>query len=89
MVLDVYVAGSWILYLIPRVSDYMQYSVFAVGLVGMTSNATFIGLQNYKELMHDELFWNAFINSFKYMVMIVPLELAVSLFLAYLLNDEK
>ena len=34
-------------------------------------------------------FWNAFINSFKYMVMIVPLELAVSLFLAYLLNDEK
>lgn len=34
MVLDVYVAGSWILYLIPRVSDYMQYSVFAVGLVG-------------------------------------------------------
>ena len=24
----------WILYLIPRVSDYMQYSVFAVGLVG-------------------------------------------------------
>ena len=32
--LDVYVAGSWILYLIPRVSDYMQYSVFTVGLVG-------------------------------------------------------
>ena len=65
----------------------IQYSL--LDWSGMTSNATFVGLQNYKELMHDDLFWNAFINSFKYMVMIVPLELAVSLFLAYLLNDEK
>mgnify|MGYP002791895165 FL=1 len=60
----------------------IQYSL--LDWSGMTSNATFVGLQNYKELMHDDLFWNAFINSFKYMVMIVPLELAVSLFLAYL-----
>ena len=56
----------------------IQYSL--LDWSGMTSNATFIGLQNYKELMHDELFWNAFINSFKYMVMIVPLELAVICF---------
>ena len=40
----------------------IQYSL--LDWSGMTSNATFIGLQNYKELMHDELFWNAFINSF-------------------------
>ena len=33
-------------------------------------------------------FWNAFFNSFKYTIMIVPLELAVSLFLAYMLNNE-
>lgn len=56
---------------------------------GLTSNAVFVGLENYKELLSDELFWNAFFNSFKYTVMIVPLELAVSLFLAYMLNDEK
>ena len=65
----------------------IQYSL--LDWSGMTSNATYIGLQNYRELMHDELFWNAFKNSFKYMIMIVPLELSVSLFLAYLLNDEK
>ena len=63
----------------------IQYSL--LDWSGMTS--TYIGLQNYRELMHDELFWNAFKNSFKYMIMIVPLELSVSLFLAYLLNDEK
>lgn len=56
---------------------------------GMTSNAVFVGLANYRELLQDELFWNAFLNSFKYMLMIVPLELAVSLFLAYMLDNEK
>ncbi len=56
---------------------------------GMTTTADFIGLANYKELIHDSLFWNAFFNSFKYMIMIVPLELAVSLFLAYMLNNDN
>lgn len=65
----------------------IQYSL--LDWSGMTSNATFVGLANYAELLRDELFWNAFANSFKYMGMIVPLELAVSLFLAYMLNNEK
>ena len=65
----------------------IQYSL--LDWSGMTSNATFVGLANYTELLRDELFWNAFANSFKYMGMIVPLELAVSLFLAYMLNNEK
>ena len=65
----------------------IQYSL--LDWSGMTANAAYVGLENYRELMGDGLFWNAFINSFKYMAMIVPLELAVSLFLAYMLNDEK
>lgn len=64
----------------------IQYSL--LDWSGLTSNATFVGLQNYVELIHDELFWNAFFNSFKYTAMIVPLELSVSLFLAYMLNNE-
>lgn len=55
---------------------------------GLTTNATFIGLQNYRELMKDELFWNAFFNSFEYTLLIVPLEMIVSLFFAYMLNNE-
>lgn len=65
----------------------IQYSF--LNWSGMTSNAAFVGLANYRELLKDELFWNAFVNSFKYMLMILPLELAVSLFLAYMLNDER
>lgn len=65
----------------------IQYSL--LNWSGMTGYAEYVGLANYKELLHDELFWNAFFNSFKYTALIVPLELAVSLFLAYMLNNEK
>jgi len=53
---------------------------------GFTS-ATFIGLQNYVQLISDRMFWNAFLNSFRYMAMVVPMQLGISLFLAYLLNN--
>lgn len=56
---------------------------------GMTSNMTFIGLDNYKNLLKDELFWGAFRHSFEYMFMSVPLQVSVSLIFAYLLNNEK
>ena len=56
---------------------------------GMTSNMTYVGLDNYRNLMGDRLFWGAFKNSFRYMIMVVPLEVIISLFFAYLLNDEK
>ncbi len=65
----------------------IQYSL--LDWSGMTSNATFVGLQNYRELMHDDYSGMPFINSFKYGNDSSALELAVSLFLAYLLNDEK
>lgn len=55
---------------------------------GLTAQRTFVGLANYRELLGDELFVNAFSNSFVYMVMVVPIELVVSLMLAYVLNNE-
>ena len=54
---------------------------------GMTSNAMFIGINNYKELMKDTLFLNAVKNSFKYMILCVPLLLSISLALAYIFNS--
>jgi multiple sugar transport system permease protein len=56
---------------------------------GMTINAKNIGLGNYKELLKDELFWNACFNSVKFMLMFVPLVMVLSLFFAYILNNEK
>ena len=56
---------------------------------GLTSDMSFVGLANYREMLKDKLFWGAFGNSFKYMVMVVPCEMIVSLLFAYLLNNEK
>ena len=46
---------------------------------GMTSSALFVGLDNFKELLQDKYFFNAVANSFKYMLMAVPLQLVISL----------
>lgn len=54
---------------------------------GMTSNALFVGLGNFKELLQDKYFFNAVLNSFKYMLMAVPLQLVISLALAYIFNS--
>lgn len=54
---------------------------------GMTMNATFVGLQNFKELLADPLFRNSVVNSFKYMIFSAPIQLILSLVIAYILTS--
>lgn len=54
---------------------------------GMTMNATFVGLKNFKELLGDPLFRNSVVNSVKYMVLSVPIQLILSLVIAYILTS--
>ncbi|MGI8952312.1 MAG: carbohydrate ABC transporter permease [Chitinophagaceae bacterium] len=48
----------------------------------------FIGTDNYTRLFHDKLFWLAIVNTLKFLLLHIPLQLIVSLFLAYLLNQK-
>ena len=48
----------------------------------------FIGIDNYSRLFHDRLFWKAIGNTLKFLLLHIPLQLMVSLFLAYLLNQK-
>src|SRR6476660_3333535 len=48
----------------------------------------FIGMGNYYRLFHDRLFWKAIVNTLKFLLLHIPLQLVVSLFLAYLLNQK-
>lgn len=48
----------------------------------------FIGTDNYSRLLHDRLFWKAIGNTLKFLLLHIPLQLVVSLFLAYLLNQK-
>lgn len=55
---------------------------------GISSKKTFVGLANFAELLKDQWFWNAFANSFKYMVFSVPLLIIISLLLALIVNEK-
>ena len=48
----------------------------------------FIGVDNYTRLIHDRLFWKAIGNTLKFLLLHIPLQLIVSLFLAQLLNQK-
>jgi len=48
----------------------------------------FIGVDNYSRLFHDRLFWKAIGNTVKFLLLHIPLQLSISLFLAYLLNRK-
>ena len=48
----------------------------------------FIGADNYARLIHDRLFWKAIGNTLKFLLLHIPLQLAVSLLLAQLLNQK-
>lgn len=56
---------------------------------GLTSDSTFVGLQNFINVAKDPYFWNAYKNSFVFMLGVVPLHLFVPLILAVILNRPR
>ena len=54
---------------------------------GLNSNVTFVGLANFRELIADPYFWNAYSNSFQFMIGAVPLVLILALIAALVLNN--
>lgn len=48
----------------------------------------YIGAANYVRLLHDRLFWKAIGNTLKFLMVHIPLQIGVSLLLAYLLNQQ-
>lgn len=50
--------------------------------------AKWIGLQNYKSLLSDNLFWQSLYNSFRYLIVTLPFFLVVPLILAILINQK-
>lgn len=54
---------------------------------GISSNKTFVGLDNYRHLVADPYFWKAFGHSFLFMVSTVPILWLLSLLVAVVLNN--
>lgn len=53
---------------------------------GLTPDAKFIGIDNFVNVAKDPYFWNAFKNSFKFMLGTVPFHLFLALVLAVILH---
>lgn len=53
---------------------------------GISADKTFIGLNNWKEIMHDTIFWSAFKNNMIIVVLSICLQLPIGLALATFLD---
>jgi multiple sugar transport system permease protein len=66
--------------------------VFSLILVfhrwNIVSPMAFIGLGNFQDLLGDPLFWKALLNTFRFLVIHIPLQVAVALLLAAALNES-
>ena len=78
-----------VFFFIPVVASFlMSFTDFDIYSLADRSNARFVGLENYKNLLSDPLFWKAMRNTLYFVFIGVPLSLMVSLATALLLNSK-
>lgn len=86
------------LFLLPTVVLYGLYTLWPIAASwwysllswnGFGADKTFIGLQNYVDVLADPLFWNSFRVTMLFMVVTVPFRVGVSLAIALMLNHRR
>lgn len=84
------------LFILPNLLGLAIFTFFALAfsltisftdwnLVGSLANLHFVGLDNYKALLHDKLFWASLYNNL-WFLLVVPVETLLALLLALALN---
>lgn len=73
------------LFLVYPVMQSLYYSFTDYSIL---SDPSFIGLDNYQDLLQDEKFWLSIYNTFYFAAFSVPLSICASLLLAILLNTN-
>jgi cellobiose transport system permease protein len=85
------------LYIAPFFLLFIAFGLFPLGYTAWVSltdrtlldpNASYIGLQNYTELIHDSYFWNAVENTLGIWLIATVPQLLIALGLAHLLNTK-
>jgi len=62
---------------------------FDIYAIGSFDTARFVGLGNYRDLLHNSLFWTALRNTLYFVLVGGPLSVAISLAAAVLLNSPR
>lgn len=79
-----FVAPYLLLFLAFRVAPTLAGLGLSVAEYGITGDVAFVGLDNFRRLTADELFWSALKVTLVYSAITVPLVVAVSLTMAHL-----
>jgi len=92
-------AARWsFLYIAPLMALLLTFVVYPIfgSLVytlyrwnGIGSPDDFVGLQNFRQIMADSIFWRAVGHTFTYAIIVVPVQLAIALVLALVLNNKR
>lgn len=56
---------------------------------GVFGDTYFVGLQNYRDILNDPLFWKSLSNTFKWTVGVVPATIIIALLVALILNSQR
>lgn len=88
--------GKGLLFLSPWMAGVLAFTVIPVVLslyysfcdYSLLQSPIWIGLENYRNLLHDEVFWKALVNTGYFASVSLPLGLVVSVGLALLLNSN-
>jgi ABC-type sugar transport system permease subunit len=56
---------------------------------GVGDPTQFVGLENFRLVVRDSIFWQAFAHTFIYTAVLVPVQLLLALLLAVVLNDRR
>ncbi len=56
---------------------------------GFTSDREWVGFANFRQLVQDEFFWNAYQKSFLFMAVAVPVQVVLAFIVALILNDAS
>jgi ABC-type sugar transport system permease subunit len=56
---------------------------------GIGDPSAYVGLDNFKQVLTDHIFWEAFGHTFLYTIVLVPIQLTLALVLALILNNPK
>lgn len=87
---------AWV-FLLPTVVLYGGYTLYPIVASawyslfewnGFDNNRSFIGIQNYRDVFNDPLFWNAFKVTILFTVVTVPVRVILALLVALLLNSK-
>jgi len=82
-------AAITLFFVFPAIASlFLSFTDFDIYALANLDNLRFVGFQNYTRLFDNPLFWRAMTNTLLFVVLGVPLIVALSLFAAMLVNSR-